>query len=128
MNRFRTVVSVVAIGIVAGFLLEPAVHGSNGGAKEFRDDSGVLRTFTTAGEIDLNNPFFQSIGTNGRTCNSCHKEENGWGISLENIRDTFERTDGLDPIFRTNDGSNAPNLDVSTLEARRAAYSMLLSR
>ena len=128
MNRFRTVVSVVAIGIVAGFLLEPAVHGSNGGAKEFRDDSGVLRTFTTAGEIDRNNPFFQSIGTNGRTCNSCHKEENGWGISLENIRDTFERTGGLDPIFRTNDGSNAPNLDVSTLEARRAAYSMLLSR
>src|SRR5205085_4951112 len=32
------------------------------------------------------------------------------------------------PIFRTNDGSNSPLADVSTIEARRAAYSMLLTK
>ena len=37
-------------------------------------------------------------------------------------------TGGSDPIFRTNDGSNSPDADVSTLEARRAAYTMLLSK
>src|SRR4030095_11533288 len=33
-----------------------------------------------------------------------------------------------DPVFRTNDGSNSPNENVSTVEARRSAYSMLLSK
>jgi hypothetical protein len=35
----------------------------------------------------------------------------------------------LDPIFRPNDGSNCDhNIDVSTLEGRRQAYSLLVSR
>jgi cytochrome c peroxidase len=37
-------------------------------------------------------------------------------------------TDGKDPIFRTNDGSNSPNADVAAVEARRAAYNMLLTK
>jgi len=40
----------------------------------------------------------------------------------------FEQTGGSDPIFRTNDGSDSPLADVSTIEARRAAYSMLLTK
>src|SRR5262249_2504247 len=36
--------------------------------------------------------------------------------------------DGTDPIFRTVDGSNSPAADVSTVEARRSAYSMLLNK
>ena len=35
--------------------------------------SGVLRTITLDGNpLDLSNPFFQSLGTNGRSCASCH--------------------------------------------------------
>jgi hypothetical protein len=38
-------------------------------------------------------------------------------------------TRGLDPIFRTNDGSNCDqNIVTSTLQGRRQAYSLLLSR
>ncbi len=44
------------------------------------------------------------------------------------MRERFESTRGLDPIFRTNDGSNSPDADVSTKEARRQAYSMLLTK
>jgi hypothetical protein len=44
------------------------------------------------------------------------------------VRNRFERTSGLDPIFRTNDGSNSPLADVSTVEARRRAYGMLLTK
>ncbi len=44
------------------------------------------------------------------------------------MRERFEATAGLDPIFRTNDGSNSPNADVVTVEARRSAYSMLLTK
>lgn len=82
-----------------------------------------------AGNIDRNNAFFHSFGTNGRTCNSCHKLENALGISAENIRRIFDQTQGLDPIFRTNDGSNAPTgvfANTSTVAARRRSFSMLL--
>lgn len=64
----------------------------------------------------------------GVPATSCHIESNGWGISLSTIRRLFEETSGLDPIFRTVDGSNSPNADVSTVNRRRAAYSMLLNR
>jgi len=40
----------------------------------------------------------------------------------------FALTGGLDPIFRTNDGSNSPDADVSTVAARRAAFGMLLNK
>ena len=41
----------------------------------------------------------------------------------------FLLTQGLDPIFRTNDGSNCDhNINTSTIDGRRAAYSLLLSR
>ena len=41
----------------------------------------------------------------------------------------FETSKGLDPIFRTNDGANCErNIDTTTLEGRRAAYSLLTTR
>ena len=90
--------------------------------------SGVLRTITLDGSpLDFSNPFFQSLGTNGRSCVSCHVPSTGWTISPAEVRARFDKTRGLDPIFRTNDGSNSPRADVSTVAARRAAYSMLLN-
>lgn len=92
------------------------------------DPSGALRTFTPSGAIDTNNAFFQSIGGNGRSCNSCHRQEDAWSITPAHVRARFNATQGNDPIFRTNDGSNSPSADVSTLAKRRQAYSMLLNR
>jgi len=94
----------------------------------FHNSGGFAATFSTAGSIDLDNPFFQSLGTNGRSCGSCHQPEDGWTVTPEHVRARFELSGGLDPIFRTNDGSNSPDADVSTLEARRSAYSMLLDK
>jgi cytochrome c peroxidase len=108
--------------------LREAEQGLHRGVQEFENDEGTLRTLTTQGRLDLTNPFFQSFGTNGRTCNSCHLARNGWGISLESINDLFDSSDGTHPIFRTVDGTNSPSADVSTLAARRASYSMLLRR
>ncbi|MGE5338545.1 MAG: hypothetical protein ACM3PU_11995 [Gemmatimonadota bacterium] len=90
--------------------------------------SGVAATFSAAGYIDLGNPFFQSLGTNGRSCATCHVQQTGWTITPANVQRRFEATGGTDPIFRTNDGSNSPLADVSTVEARRRAYGMLLSK
>jgi cytochrome c peroxidase len=92
------------------------------------DASGWLRTFTPSGAIDTDNAFFQSIGSNGRSCGSCHRQEDAWSITTLHVRARFTATQGTDPIFRTNDGSNSPFADVSTVAKRRLAYSMLLNR
>jgi len=94
----------------------------------YADSSGIVRTYDVNGAIDLQNPFFQSLGTNGRSCASCHRPEDGWTIVPSHVQARFENSGGEDPIFRTNDGANSPWADVSTIDARRAAYNMLLTK
>jgi cytochrome c peroxidase len=92
------------------------------------DPSGNLSTISTTGPIDVTTPFFQSLGTNGRTCNSCHVSSNAWTISPAELQARFSATNGTDPVFRTVDGANCPSADVSTLAARKNAYSLLLNK
>ena len=92
------------------------------------NETGIGRTLTPTGSIDTDNLFFRSIGINGRACVSCHVASQGWTVTPEGLRERFERTGGLDPVFRTNDGSVSPLADISTVEARRNAYSMLLRK
>jgi hypothetical protein len=113
----------------------------------FTNESGLSTNLSTAGKIDENNEFFQSLGTNGRACVSCHAPQDGFSITPKHVQQLFDRCEeearllasNLDDpflekertacaIFRTNDGSNSPDADVSTRDARRAAYSMLLSK
>jgi cytochrome c peroxidase len=96
----------------------------------FFNAAGAAQTYSTAGGgIDLTGPFFQSLGTNGRSCASCHQPSDGMSVSALNVQLRFYRTQGLDPIFRTVDGSNCNHdIDVSTLSGRSAAYSLLRTR
>jgi cytochrome c peroxidase len=94
----------------------------------FSDSTGVMRTITTDGAFDDQNPFFQSLGTNGRSCATCHQASQAWTVTPEGIQARFEATRGLDPIFRTNDGSNCEGADVSTLAKRRSAFKQLLTK
>lgn len=95
----------------------------------FPNATGILKTFNATGKLDLTGPFFQSLGTNGRSCASCHQPGDAWSVSAEHVADRFERSHGLDPIFRTNDGSNCDHsIDTSTVEGRRHAYSLLRAR
>ena len=95
----------------------------------FPNASGFAATYNTANQpIDLSGPFFESLGTNGRSCSTCHLPAQGWSISAPEVKARFEITQGLDPIFRPNDGSNCDrNIDTSTLAGRRKAYSLLTS-
>jgi cytochrome c peroxidase len=92
--------------------------------------SGFLETRKTGGgPIDLTGAFFQSLGTNGRSCGTCHRPAQGWGISADEVKTRFILTQGTDPIFRTNDGSNCDhNIDTSDFQGRRKAYSLLIDR
>src|SRR6267378_3136683 len=92
------------------------------------NETGIGRTLTPTGSIDTDNLFFRSIGINGRACVSCHVASQGWTVTPAGLRERFERTGGLDPVFRPNDGSISPLADLSTVEARRSAYDLLLRK
>jgi cytochrome c peroxidase len=117
-----------ALAVVMALACGPPARGQEG-VLDTPNPAGVLRTITLdGGPFDLSNPFFQSLGTNGRSCVSCHVPSTGWTISPREVRARFQATRGLDPLFRTVDGSNSPRADVSTVEARRRAFSMLLTK
>src|SRR5690348_16920625 len=66
-----------------------------GGMLVTPDPSGMLETATPSGRIDTSNPFFKSLGSNGRTCNSCHRQAEGWTITPAEVRQRFNATNGL---------------------------------
>jgi cytochrome c peroxidase len=113
------------------FVLTPLGAGGQDGQGafrlSFRNESGMLQTLA-ADHIDRSNPFFRSLGTNGRACLTCHVPSDGWSLTPATASRRFEQTGGEHPLFRVNDGSTSPVADVSTVEARRAAYALLLSR
>lgn len=113
---------------VSALDIDPSNNGDLPNNVPFPNPSGSAATFSTNGSIDLGNEYFQVLGTNGRSCFSCHRPDEGWTITPEGVQKRFELTSGTDPIFRTNDGSNSPTADVSTVQARRTAYSMLLNK
>jgi hypothetical protein len=94
----------------------------------FKNESGQSRTFSSGGVIDLDTPFFRSLGSNGRACVNCHEPGEGWTISPPGIQARFNATGGMHPLFRLVDGANAPNAPVGTVAERRSAYSLLLSK
>jgi hypothetical protein len=69
----------------------------------------------TLGSYQLNGPtqtaanaFFQPLGTNGRTCGSCHVPSQGMGVSVDDLRDRFDAYGPRDPVFAPVDGANCP--------------------
>ena len=122
---FQTVATLTAIvgdsGQQFSFIPNGTFLANPGGASETYSATG--------GGIDLTGPFFQSMGTNGRSCATCHQPSDAMSVAAANAQQRFDQTQGMDPIFRTVDGSNCNHsVDVSTLAARSAAYSLLRTR
>lgn len=88
---------------------------------------GATLTFTASGTIDRATPFFKAFG-NGRSCASCHDEGAGWSLSPAGLQARFAASAGTDPVFRLVDGANSPRAQADTLDQKRVAYSMLLTR
>jgi cytochrome c peroxidase len=128
-----SLLALAAITVVAGTttaqLATPnQTYTPNG--TPFINPGGASETYSTVdGGIDQTGPFFQSLGTNGRSCATCHQPSDGMSVSALKVSLRFVQTGGLDPIFRTNDGSNCDHdIDVSTVAGRFAAYSLLRTR
>ena len=115
----------VSVLLTAGTMAAP---GGSPPLRRAKTPSGTVSTYVGDEAVDLTGPFFQDLGTNGRSCSTCHVAAECWTVSAAGVRARFDRTGGTDPIFRLVDGANSPDADVSTVAARRAAYSMLVSR
>ncbi len=93
------------------------------------DLTGTLATFQPNGAtFTANNAFFANLGTNGRTCFSCHQPQDGWGVSAADVAARFAASGGTDPIFRLVDGATCPSDNVSTPQAKRQAYKLLIDK
>jgi len=96
----------------------------------YDDPLGRVATINVNGPtVEKGNPFFDpALGSNGRSCSSCHQARDGWTIGVPTIRARFKESHGTDPLFRPIDGATCPSDDVSTPAATAKAYSLLLNK
>jgi cytochrome c peroxidase len=93
------------------------------GLQLFFDRTGVIGTLDVSGPVNEQSAFFQSLGTNGRTCATCHVASQAMSLSAEGIQLRFAQTSGRDPLFAAVDGANCPNARTGNA----ADHSLLLS-
>jgi hypothetical protein len=94
-------------------------------SKDFDDPSGQLRLLNKSGEVQTTgHPFFTPLGSNGRSCVTCHQPTSAMSLSLDLIRLRWAETNGKDPLFAAVDGSNCPDLP----QDKEESHSLLLER
>ena len=122
-NRNRALqIAAVLAGFMLGSLSGQAQNKSIISAP---NPNGVSATFSSTGSFDFNNPFFKNLGTNGRTCVTCHQPSEGWGVSAASVQKRFRTSNGTDPIFRAVDGANCP---TNATPGDAKAFSQLLNK
>ncbi|HEY2036318.1 MAG TPA: hypothetical protein VGG96_04840 [Steroidobacteraceae bacterium] len=86
------------------------------------DATGLIATLSVAGPINGSGPFFQSLGTNGRSCSTCHDSAEAMSFTPAHANMRFDATRGTDPLFALVDGANCDNVKASD----RAGHSLIL--
>jgi hypothetical protein len=110
------IVTVVASFLVAGLFSGRAEESRGAGnsvilnLQPYVDPSGFVATYNANGNISTRGAFFQSLGTNGRSCATCHVASQAFSVSAEGVRERFRATRGRDPIFAAVDGANCPTV------------------
>lgn len=86
------------------------------------DPTGLMGTLDSRGPIDRSGPFFQSLGTNGRSCSTCHDPSEAMSFTPRHANLLFTTTRGTDPLFARVDGANCDNVRAGD----RAGHSLIL--
>jgi cytochrome c peroxidase len=129
MKCISTAAAIIAIlGASAGAVVplradaDTALPAAILNLEPFADSTGAVATFNANGRIDTRSTFFQSLGTNGRSCATCHVADQAFSIAPPQIRERFKASHGRDPLFAAVDGANCSN----ATPADRAGHSLLL--
>jgi cytochrome c peroxidase len=104
--RRRVVLCIVALMTIAMGTAIADVYLRN--LFPFLDFTGFSGTYSNTGSVDLSGPFFQSLGTNGRTCETCHEPSDAFGLSAVDAQLRYFISRGKDPLFAQFDGSTCP--------------------
>ena len=92
------------------------------------DPTGTLESYQPGGATKTSkNAFFLSLGTNERTCFTCHQPATDWTITATSAQTRFNGGNTTDPLFRLIDGATCPTDPVGSIGALEAAFSLLLS-
>lgn len=98
-------------------------------AEGFPNASGVAANYRPGHTtVTARNAFFAPLGTNGRTCLTCHQPAAAWSVTPPQIQAAFAASAGTAPLFRPVDGAVCSSANVSTPQARADAYSLMLSK
>jgi cytochrome c peroxidase len=126
------VVALATTAAVSVSLL--ATTGASAGAPNdfldrFPNATGIVQSIRTSTTVTADNAIFDTtLGTNGQACITCHEPSQGHALGVSFINTQFDATQGLDALFRINDTANSPFVDISTLDARRRAFSLFLNQ
>lgn len=85
--------------------------------------TGTVSTYSSTGSIDTTGVFFQNLGTNGRTCATCHQLSQGMSINAATAAALFASSSGTDPLFDAVDGANCPTAATGD----SAAHSLIVN-
>jgi cytochrome c peroxidase len=107
--RRALVASIVALAFLtrAGYAGSPPEHPR---LIVTPDLTGMMATLKIDGPIDRTGPFFQSLGTNGRSCSTCHDPQEAMSFTPAHASSLFDATRGADPLFARVDGANCDNV------------------
>ena len=86
------------------------------------DPTGLVGTYKVDGPIDKHSEFFTSLGTNGRSCGTCHIATQAMSFTPAHAQLLYAQTRGTDPLFASFDGANCSNVAPRD----RAGHSLLL--
>ena len=117
----------VLFGLIAGAGAAGMAHGEplllTGQLVLGIDATGIMGTYKADGPIDKHNEFFQSLGTNGRSCSTCHVADQAMSFTPAHAQILYGETGGADPLFASVDGANCPEVTAKD----RTGHSLLLT-
>lgn len=94
------------------------------GQQYYTNPRGVLGITQDIGTVfPRNNAFFQSLGSNGRTCATCHQPSDAMSLNTSTIAQRWNLTRGRDPLFAPVDGADCPSRSGTP-----SAHSLLINR
>jgi len=91
----------------------------------FSDTTGTLATYTTAGQLDESTAFFQPLGSNQRSCVTCHQPAQAMSLNAATITALFTSSNGTDSLFTAFDGANCP---ATAITGDATSHSLILTK
>jgi hypothetical protein len=77
----------------------------------FQDASGTISSYQPNGATTTsNNGFFSTLGSNGRTCFTCHQPQDGWALTPQSVQATYNLPFGANAaLFESIDSAGCPS-------------------